>query len=117
MTLTRDQILSADDRNRQTVYVPEWGGCVVIQQITALDRLQWEESCLLNNGTAAVRHDMLRAGLLVRCLVDDGGNKLFTLEDITSLNNKSASAINRVFEAALELNGIGKGDTEDLVGN
>lgn len=105
-------ILSAQDLKRETVKVPEWGAQaeVIVQEMSALERDRFYLSTRKEDGT----HDPVNfaAKLLVRCLVNQEGARLFVDEEAEPLGRKSKAAINRLFEVALRLNGMGeeKGD-------
>lgn len=115
MPLTKDQILAADDRPRELVPVPEWGGEVYVQTMSGRARDAWEASIVTKDGTP-VLEDM-RAKLAVACMVDEHGATLFTPADVAALSKKSASALQRVVEVAQRLNRIGQQDLEELKGN
>ncbi len=113
MTLTAANILAAQDITRRTVAVPEWGGDVCVRMMTsaARDRLEAE--------MAAFRGDMtnFRARLLVRCLCDEQGNQLFKDSDAVALGEKSAAALNRLFNVATELNNFTAAEVEAIEKN
>lgn len=52
--------------------------------------------------------------MLSRCIADDQGARLFTDKDIEKLSGKSAKALNRLFDAAQELNAISKEEQEAI---
>lgn len=109
MTLTKDQILEASDLKTETVDVPEWGGSVNVRTMTGTDRDAFENSLvkLDASGKAVQSLDNMRVKLLVVTLVDDNGNRLFDSDDINMLGRKSTAAIERVYDVAARLNGIG----------
>ena len=47
----------------------------------------------------------------------EDGSALFGLEDVPALQTKSASAMDRVFQVAQRLSGIGQEDIEETVKN
>src|SRR4030042_110875 len=100
MTLSKMDILGASDRAIQTVAVPEWGGDVSMRALSARERDAFELS--VNDGK---RKDManLRARLLVRCLCDEQGNRIFEDSDADALGAKSARAAERLFDIARTL--------------
>jgi hypothetical protein len=113
--LTRDQILSADDRPRQTVPVPEWGGDVVIRTMSGAERTRYEEWLLRpREGETFARARALLAALTI---VDESGNLIFSQADVEQLDAKSCAALDRVFEASMKLNRLRKQDLEDLEKN
>lgn len=116
--LTRQDILDADDRQKEVLLIPEWGGEVIVRGLSATDRDDFESSLLTKNGKKRdINTYNVRAKLAVRCLVDDEGTPLFSIEDIQRLGLKSASALSRIFEVSQRLSGIGDQDVEELVKN
>jgi hypothetical protein len=116
--LTKDLILAADDLKTIEVKVPEWGGAVLIRGMTGADRDDYESSVISQNGKdVKVNYENMRAKLVAKCIVDEEGKRVFTDADVAVLSKKSAVAINRVFEAAQKLCGIGANDISDLIKN
>jgi hypothetical protein len=116
--LTRQQILDADDRRKERIAVPEWGGDVYVQGLTAKDRDEFEASCLVRNGKKRdFTMQNIRAKLVCRCIVDEQGQPMFSVEDIHQLSQKSAAAMTRVFQAAQRLSGLGDEDFDELAKN
>ena len=121
--LGREDILNADDRDVEIVEVPEWGGKVRVATITAEKRDKFESSMfkIRNFGTknqkAEYSQENLRARLVAYTVVDEDGNRIFSENDIKKLGEKSAKALDRVFEVAQELNGISDEDVEEMTKN
>ena len=94
--LSRDQILQADDLGLVELKIPEWGGSVYVRG----------DSEKLSN---------VRAYLAALTVVDEKGERMFrSAEDIEALGGKSARALTRIFNKALEVNGFGADDVEKL---
>ncbi|TVQ59919.1 MAG: hypothetical protein EA379_09570 [Phycisphaerales bacterium] len=115
-SLTRESILASCDLPTERIDVPEWGGCVEIRTLTAGERDRFDAIVLEYNKPGGARPH-IRAELLVRCIVDADGKNLFTVADVEKLAGKSARAVERVFNAALRLNGITNSDVEELEKN
>lgn len=116
--LSRDQIQNASDVQRERVPVPEWGGDVLVQGLSAKDRDDYEATILRMNGTdAKVNLANARVKLVVRTVIDEAGNKMFSAEDVNWLAQKSAAAIERVYAVASRLSGISKSDLDELTKN
>jgi hypothetical protein len=116
MSLTREQILSAQDANLQEVQVPEWGGSVFIRVMSGKERDNWEAETM--QAAEAKKFENMRAKLLSRVLCDEKGDRLFqTSEDVTALGDKSATALQSLFTQATKLNGIGQADQDELLKN
>jgi len=113
MSLTRDQILDAKDRTLEPVDVPEWGGTLYLQQMSAAQAATFRAAMLqaVDSQTASI----VDAELLTRmerrvvawCATDADGKRLFTDEDAdTLLGDKSPAVITRLSEKALELSAL-----------
>ena len=113
--LTKENILGADDLKRDLVSVPEWGGHVYVRTMTGAERDDFETSMLDRKGRSrADAMKNIRSRLCVLCLVDDKGHQLFNRQDVERLSEKSASALDRVFTKAQQLNGLSGEDVEEL---
>ncbi len=112
---SRDSILAADDLPRRAVDVPEWKSTIYVRSMTGDERDQWEQ-WLMDTKDGSRR---VRARYCALVMVDAKGERLFddTDEDIKALGRKSAAALDRVFSAALSLNGMAAGDQEAAEGN
>lgn len=113
--LDRNAILSAADIKKELVDVPEWGGSVWVRGMNGAERDKFESSIVEMRGKKSVT-DLanVRAKLASLTICDEAGKRLFTQADITALSEKSASALQRVFEVAQRLSGITKEDVEEL---
>src|SRR5574340_159071 len=101
--LTKKQILEAQDLKFQDVEVPEWGGTVRVATMTARERDAYERVF----GDIKDGMDVsIRASLCAACIVDETGKPVFTKEDLAALGQKSGAALGRVFDAAVDLNGM-----------
>jgi len=100
------------------VPVPEFGEGVevVVSEMTAAQRDAWESSIFKpgKRGGGQMRRTNFRATLLVRCLVDDQGNRLLGDSEAPVLGRLGAQVISRLWDIAAELNGIGEDDEEEL---
>ena len=114
--LTKDQILSADDRPTRMVPVPEWGGDVIVSTLTGRERDAWEASMIADDQKTMTIDDV-RAKLCVKVLVDENGDRIFSDNDAEQLTLKSCAALDRVFQAAKDLNALSDEDVEELAKN
>lgn len=115
MILTKDQIFEVTDLKTETVEVPEWGGSVLVRSMNGQDRDGFETSLFTTNPDGTRTADManLRAKMVALTVVDESGNRLFEVSDVPRLALKSAVALERVFDAAQRINGVGA-KAEDL---
>jgi hypothetical protein len=124
VALTGSAILGADDIKTQTVPVPEWGGDVLVRGLTGAELDAYQGSMrqmrprLDGKGMEMVLlSDNNRAKLLVKCLVNESGERLFADTDAPALGRKSAAALDRLYDVAAELSGLSDESAEEIEGN
>jgi len=117
MLLDKDAILSANDRATREVEVPEWGGTVIVQAMTGKQRDEFEAAVQRRSKGDAVDIRGLKVLLVILTTVNQENEPLFTLDDADALAAKSGAAIDRIFRAASELNGLAESDIKDLAKN
>lgn len=127
--LNKKQILEANDLKTEKIFVPEWAdgdpdAYVLLRTLTAADREAFENTIYSittpedgEKPKVTIDNKDHRAKLCAFCMVDDDGNRLFTEADIPDLAGKSASALERVFNAAQTLNGFGATALKEVVKN
>lgn len=116
--LGREQILGAQDYKFEDVACPEWGGEVRIRSMggKASDVFDMEVSRLRkSHGEDALISRELVVSL---CAIDDQGNLLFhNPMDVVELGKKSPEALQRCYDAALQLSGKTKKAQEEIEKN
>jgi hypothetical protein len=119
--LSRDEILAAEDRATEVVDVPEWGGAVTIRALSGTERDRFETESVSYGRTnqgglqiSGVQTNNVRARLVALSVIDADGKRMFSDKDVLALGDKSAAALNRVFEAAQRLSRISQRDVEVL---
>ena len=108
MLLDKNSILTATDLKREKVPCPEWGGDVIIQELGAIDRDRLWPALLDAEG----KNDPVNiAGkVLVRCIVNEDGERLFSDDEADALGKKSTIVVNRLFKIAERLNTLAMQD-------
>lgn len=114
--LTAKDILEAEDLDREEVPTPEWGEGtgVLVQAMTAAQRLAWEQTGRINvvdaegNVTRYAPNPNWdnRTALVICSVVDDKGEPVFTVDDLDRLQAKSAAPIDRIADVARRLSRI-----------
>ena len=118
MFLTRDQILNADDLKYEEIDAPEWGGVVRLKVMTGIERDDFEQSVFDMKGKdTKVNLKNFRAKLLVKVIVDEAGKRVFEEADIERLSLKNSKVLDKLFNKAQEINGIGQKEVQELTGN
>ena len=112
MTLTREQIESADDA--KIIKVPAFGGEVCLRLMSVGDRDSYELK-LVENGGQAIPD--FRSELLARTLCDEKGNLLFPGEaGVEALKKKSADQMHTLWKAAMKHNALTEEEIKRLAG-
>jgi len=112
--LTRDAILGVQDLKTERVPVPEWGGDIYVRGMSGAERDAFEQSLMVGDKFTP---DNVRARLAARCICDEKGERLFSDADIVVLGAKNAAALDRVYDVAQRLSGIGKKDLDAAIKN
>lgn len=97
-------ILDYDDSGKELVEVPEWNGCVYVRRLTVNERLGFAEQ--MSNVPAGKIPKGAMEEMVATVCVDENGQQIFTPDDHDRLCQKTSSAIERIFNAAAELNGL-----------
>jgi len=109
--LDRAAIVAANDLKQETVEVPEWGGSVIVRELTAKERdtfFEW----VRKHGEAAFPDFRVRAVRL--SLIDEKGGHLFAEQDEPELARKSTAVIDRLFEISSRLSGLQEKDVKEI---
>jgi hypothetical protein len=117
--LTKEQILGADDRRTEDVEVPEWGGTVRVRALSGRERDAYEAGIVQvrGDGSRNVTLENIRSRLVSLTAVDESGERIFSDGDVKALGEKSAAALERVFDVARKLSGLSEDDVEELAGD
>lgn len=109
-------ILNAGKRRIESVAVPEWGGITVkVRALSGDDRDRYEMAIYEGRRSGAFNP---RALLVSLCLVHDNGEeRVFGDADVAQLGSIDARGLDRVFEVAQRLSGMGAAAIEAAVGN
>ncbi|MGW6255411.1 hypothetical protein [Streptomyces sp. NPDC055085] len=112
-----DAVFAAAKSETVTVSVPEWGGEVLIRELSGSDRDKYETSMstLDKNGKPKLTRQNSRARLVVLCAVTESGETLFDPRYVEKVGALPSRGLSRVFDACAELNGFSKRDVEDVV--
>lgn len=107
----REKILATRTARIEPVEIPEWGETVYVRVMSGrerdnYEREQWE---LSKNGA---EFDNFRCRLLVKCLCDPTGKRLFEDADAEALGQQPADIIRRLFDRAAQINGLADTDTK-----
>lgn len=116
--ITRESILKSEDLKPEAVQVPEWDGEVLVRGLMGHERDSFEQSLYVGEDDDR-RFDPsnIRARLLVRCIVDESGDRIFTDADAPALGQRNATALDRCYKVAQRLSGMGNGELDRAAKN
>jgi hypothetical protein len=102
---------------RDTVPIPEFGDgvTVIVQGMSGTQRDGWERSLLVGRGARRdINTENIRARLVVKCLVNEDGTRLFEDSDAATVGEWRVDVLQRLFEVAQRLSGVSDGDIDEL---
>lgn len=105
--LNKSAILDAEDLKHEDVEVPAWGGTVRVRVMTGAERDEFRAAISSHEGGAPV--GKFSAALLAATLIDETGARLFTMEDMDALQEKSAASLDAPAAVAMRINALGGG--------
>ncbi len=113
----RESILSTKDRNAEVVDVSDvWPevGTVRVSVMSGDDRdsYEWLMRSALDSKSGTVT-----TLLLVRCIVDDQGQRIFKDDETAALGAKSWKVLDKLWDVARRLNKLRDEDTKELEKN
>jgi hypothetical protein len=119
MTASKSLILSlAASIPVEAVSIPGVAEPISVRGLTAGERDAFEAACFVGKGNSREMNFVnLRARLLVRCICDAGGKRLFADSDVEQIAALPAKVVDPLFEVAQRLSGMGAKDVESLSGN
>jgi hypothetical protein len=105
-TLTAEDILSFEDLKPVPINIPEWNGKAFIRQLSAAQGLELGELI----GEKQTKGTNVK--VVVFCLCDVTGKRIFRDDQATTIQSKSMKVLNRIANVCLRVNGIGEDSKE-----
>lgn len=121
--LSKKAILEVDDLQKVEVDVSQWWpdpGKVLVSEMSADARDEFEQylaEVARQQRDQNKQYAHIRGPLCAMCIVDEGGNRVFTFEDMEKLGRKNSLALDRIFEEANKLNKVFGAEREDVEKN
>lgn len=113
--LNKSAILGAEDLKHEDVEVPQWGGSVRVRLMTGAERDEFRTFIADFKDGAPI--STFSAALLVNTCIDEAGARMFTMDDMDQLREKSGAALDVLTGAAMRLNGLGGAAEQETVKN
>ena len=116
MAWTRDQILAVRDLPLREVTVDAWGpdAKVWLRTMSAGERDRFFLLSRKSPDSMEPDPENFRARLLVYCICDEKGKRLFADDEIALLGEKCGEAINFLYAVAQEMNAFQKAEPEQV---
>ena len=99
--LGRTAILSAEDFQYAIVSCPEWGGEVRVRGLTAADQ------AFISKLSQQDKKETLTLHVFLRGVVDENGERIFSVTDLDEIKQRSYAVIERVAMKIIELTSSG----------
>jgi len=112
--LNKSAIIAASDLAHEDVVVKEWGGTVRVRTMTGIERDEFRAAIASEDGVPVGKFS---AALLAATLIDENGDRLFSVDDLAALQAKSASSLDAPAAVAMRLNGLGGSAVQDASKN
>lgn len=112
--LNKAAIIAASDLAHEDVPVKEWGGTVRVRTMTGIERDEFRTAIASEDGIPVGKFS---AALLAATLIDENGDRLFSVDDLAALQAKSASSLDGPAAVAMRLNGLGGSAVQDASKN
>ncbi len=103
--LKREEILSKTSLKTEALNIPEWGGDVIVSEMSGAMRDGWEQA--IREKDASGRLVSPRAKLIAFTVVDDKGNRIFKDDDVEAIGKLSSETLEKICIASMRLNGLG----------
>ncbi|MCG3176904.1 MAG: hypothetical protein MOGMAGMI_01868 [Candidatus Omnitrophica bacterium] len=121
--LDRTAILAAPDLKTEEVFIPQWGGTVIVRALTANQRDEFESDLFrirmsrAGEMQADISYKGLRAKVVSWSVVDENGERVFRNSDRDALGEKNAGALDIIFDKAQQLSGLDDDDVAEMEKN
>ena len=112
--LDRDSILGAMDLTPTTLEIPEWGGEVWIRTMSGVERDMFDRRCMVDQKNGSTPSRAFIASLV---LCDERGKRIFSEKDTNALEEKSGSALDRIFQWVAKHCLLGEGGVQEAAKN
>lgn len=123
--LTKDQVFAVNCHRREWLPLPDLTPAgethdpakhgVYIGTMTVMEYEDWERAIYaFRDRTDAEKRTQVRAVTVVYSVRDADGNRLFTEDDIPSLNQLTTEPLQAIFDVAVRLNKLLKSDANEL---
>lgn len=116
--MTRDDWLALPAYRIETLTHPVTGATVYVRSMTSDERDEWEAGQYqLNGANIVANRKQVRARLILRCLCDADGKRVFGDNDLSMIGGLDARLTDPLYEAAYKINRLSKADVEELEKN
>ena len=112
--LGKMDVLRAKKLKRELVSVPEWGGYIWVQEMTAEERDRFDSWVV---GRKTGDQTGMRLRVVLHTAINEDGSMMFSELDIDDLKDKSGCAVVTISNAGLKLSGMSEEAKSEEVKN
>lgn len=96
------------DLPTERVEVPELGSdnYVIVKGLTGAQRDAYEKAMWITRGGKRILADNVRAKLIVKCLVDETGTRMYQDSDAEAVGKVRGDVLERIFDACRRVSGM-----------
>ena len=106
--MTGEEILALDLIAKEPITIPEWGGEYMVHALTAEQRDAMEqENYLARKANGGDVNPTMRARMAVATLHHPTGKPVFGPSAVAKLGKQPATILDRIWDAAIRLSGMG----------
>lgn len=107
--LSINEILSASDLEEKAIEVSEWGGTVKVRGMTKQEQQQLRKQA--TDAAGQINPDLMEQLMIAHCLAEPR----ITVEQAGQLMQKSASAVDKVLTAIMDVAGLSEAAQKAMV--
>jgi hypothetical protein len=113
--LKREEILSKSSLKKEVLTIKEWGGDVIVSEMSGSMRDAWEQAITEKDSLGKLVSP--RAKLIAFTVVDEEGNRVFKDGDIESIGKISSKILEKILIVAMRLNSLGADEIDSAKKN
>lgn len=106
----KDKILAANDTIGKSFFVEEWDVTVNLKRMTVAETMSFQQTISSGNdddNTSGLRN---MVAFIATCMCDENGHRIFNDDEYHLIDSRSTEVVQRIFDEAAKLNGMGKDD-------
>lgn len=118
MASSKQELMKLKDEGREPVSFPIGGKDFLVKPLGDREQAEWEMDCCDDTGVRdPIKLESMRPRLIVKCLVDEDGRRLFTDEEYEELEEWPSRVTQPLFDLCSKLCGLDGSEIEEAKKN